>query len=67
MDKDASGAISKAELAHWIKAAIGLEPDVEDEEEVEERFAALNVDEAFNVIDADQDGQLSYDELNARN
>ena len=51
MDKDASGGISKSELAQWIKSTqeMNLEP-----EDVEEEVVAAE----FNRIDSNQDGQL---------
>merc|ERR1711971_206996 len=56
MDKDASGGISKAELAQWIKSTQAMDSEAEDvEEEV--------VTTEFNRIDSNQDGQLSYDEM----
>jgi Ca2+-binding EF-hand superfamily protein len=51
MDKDASGGISKAELAQWIKSTQEMDSEAEDvEEEV--------VTAEFNRIDSNQDGQL---------
>ena len=51
MDKDASGGISKAELAQWIKSTQEMNSEADDvEEEV--------VTAEFNRIDSNQDGQL---------
>ena len=51
MDKDASGGISKAELAQWIKSTQEMDSEAED---VEEEVVAAE----FNRIDSNQDGQL---------
>ena len=51
MDKDASGGISKAELAQWIKSTQEMNSEPED---VEEEVVAAE----FNRIDSNQDGQL---------
>ena len=51
MDKDASGGISKAELAQWIKSAQEMDSEAENFEE-----NIINAE--FNRIDSNQDGQL---------
>ena len=51
MDKDASGGISKAELAQWIKSTQEMDSEADD---VEEEVVAAE----FNRIDSNQDGQL---------
>lgn len=51
MDKDASGGISKAELAQWIKSAKEMDSETEN---VEEQVLGAE----FNRIDSNQDGQL---------
>ena len=63
MDKDVNGEVSDIELAQFTKSYIGLEPDVEDEFDIEERFKKLDMEKVFNSFDKNQDGKITSDEL----
>ena len=63
MDKDVNGEVSDVELAQFTKSYIGLEPDVEDEFDIEERFKKLDMEKVFNSFDKNQDGKITSDEL----
>ena len=65
MDQDGSGGISIAELAHSTK--LRLELDFEADEDTGTIAGVYNeesVKTQFNHIDADNDGILSYEEVN---
>ena len=63
MDKDVNGEVSDIELAQFTKSYIGLEPDVEDDFDIEEKFKKLDMEKAFNSFDKNQDGKITSDEL----
>ena len=63
MDKDVNGEVSDIELAQFTKSYIGLEPDVEDEFDIEDKFQKLDMEKVFNSFDKNQDGRITSDEL----
>ena len=65
MDKDGDGVISKDEWKDWCKRQLEFESDVEDASDVESLFIAdqEKIEEKFNIIDADGDGQIDFTEI----